>query len=224
MTDLETPDDDETPPVARPRRRRADRSVGPIPVDVQSLPTWLKAAVYLGVPSVIALFLVYVLTTQMSERVQTNRTHAGVAATNDGGDQQGTDRTPGRRRRDARPLRRGAPSRDGDVASDVCRRRRDRRPTGELSPGTGGAMTIEVVRERPPRIGRCRHASCHARIEWVRTVAHDRMMPVTHPLTVEREFAREHGPTITVIDAGQSHFATCPASADCRTRDRGRRR
>lgn len=41
----------------------------PVPVDVQSLPGWLRAAVFLGVPSVIALFLVYVLTTQISERV-----------------------------------------------------------------------------------------------------------------------------------------------------------
>jgi len=41
----------------------------PIPVDVQGLPSWLRAAVFLGVPSVIALFLVYVLTTQMSERM-----------------------------------------------------------------------------------------------------------------------------------------------------------
>ena len=42
----------------------------PVPVDVQSLPGWLRAAVFLGVPSVIALFLVYVLTTQMADRMQ----------------------------------------------------------------------------------------------------------------------------------------------------------
>ena len=42
----------------------------PIPVDVQSLPVWLRAAVFLGVPSVIALFLVYVLTTTIASRVE----------------------------------------------------------------------------------------------------------------------------------------------------------
>lgn len=60
------------PPVEKPERRareRRTRGDSPIPVDVQNLPTWLRAAVFLGVPSVIALFLVYVLTTQMSERM-----------------------------------------------------------------------------------------------------------------------------------------------------------
>lgn len=62
-------EDDDTPPP--PRRRRSDREpLPPIPVDVQGLPSWLKAAVYLGVPSVIALFLVYVLTTAIAGRVQ----------------------------------------------------------------------------------------------------------------------------------------------------------
>jgi hypothetical protein len=38
----------------------------PIPVDVQTLPAWMRAAVFLGVPSVIAMFLVYVVTIQLS--------------------------------------------------------------------------------------------------------------------------------------------------------------
>src|SRR5262245_43501065 len=54
-------------------RRRSDREPepppAPVPVDVQSLPSWLRAAVFLGVPSVIALFLVWALTTQVAARV-----------------------------------------------------------------------------------------------------------------------------------------------------------
>src|SRR5262245_63181615 len=54
-------------------RRTADReplaSPPPVPVDVQSLPSWLRAAVFLGVPSVIALFLVWAITTQVAARV-----------------------------------------------------------------------------------------------------------------------------------------------------------
>src|SRR5262245_62082738 len=54
--------------VDRPRRRKTDTQL----VDMQSLPNWLKAAVYLGVPSVIALFLVYTLTTQIANKVAAN--------------------------------------------------------------------------------------------------------------------------------------------------------
>ena len=39
------------------------------PVDLHTLPNWLRAAVFLGVPSVIALFLVYVLTTAIAGRI-----------------------------------------------------------------------------------------------------------------------------------------------------------
>jgi uncharacterized coiled-coil protein SlyX len=41
----------------------------PPPPPDQTLPTWLKAAVLLGVPSVIALFLVYMLTIEMAARI-----------------------------------------------------------------------------------------------------------------------------------------------------------
>jgi hypothetical protein len=41
----------------------------PIPIQLQSLPAWLQAAVFLGVPSVIALFLVYVVTMSMAARI-----------------------------------------------------------------------------------------------------------------------------------------------------------
>ena len=34
------------------------------------MPKWLQAAVYLGVPSLIALFLVYALTVQLADRMQ----------------------------------------------------------------------------------------------------------------------------------------------------------
>jgi hypothetical protein len=41
----------------------------PIPVDVRGLPKWLQAAVFLGVPSVIAMFLVYFLSVQTADRI-----------------------------------------------------------------------------------------------------------------------------------------------------------
>jgi len=46
-----------------------DAEQQPIPVDVRGLPKWLQAAVFLGVPSVIAMFLVYFLSVQTSERI-----------------------------------------------------------------------------------------------------------------------------------------------------------
>jgi hypothetical protein len=83
-------------------------------------------------------------------------------------------------------------------------------------------MTIEVIRARPPELGRCRHEQCRRPIEWVLTVAHQRRMPVDHPLLVDHVHDRADGVVITTIDSGASHFATCPAAKAFR-RARGAR-
>lgn len=53
-----------------------------MPTDLLGLPKWLQAVVVLGVPSVIALFLVYVMTTGLVRRVSDiERTQAVMAST-----------------------------------------------------------------------------------------------------------------------------------------------
>jgi membrane protein insertase Oxa1/YidC/SpoIIIJ len=61
--------DDAETPTAPPRRRKTDREAEAI--SDGALPAWLRAAVLLGVPSVIALFLVYMLTTTVALRIAT---------------------------------------------------------------------------------------------------------------------------------------------------------
>jgi hypothetical protein len=65
-----------------------------------------------------------------------------------------------------------------------------------------------VIRERPPAIARCR--GCQAPIEWTTTSPGGRRMPVDHPLIVLTSFELLDGRMVVRIDAGQSHFATCP--------------
>ena len=55
--------------VERPRRRKADESDAAGGMGLEGLPHWLRAAVMLGVPSVIALFLVYALVAQFGARI-----------------------------------------------------------------------------------------------------------------------------------------------------------
>lgn len=76
--------------------------------------------------------------------------------------------------------------------------------------------TIEVIRARPPELSRCRASSCARAIEWVRTVATGKRMPVDHPLLVVSVRDRAHQPPITVIESSTSHFATCPAAKQFR--------
>ena len=68
MKATDAPDAAPVPERRAQRRRRDDLPVAA--VDLENLPMWLRAAVFLGVPSVIALFLVYVLTTQMTARME----------------------------------------------------------------------------------------------------------------------------------------------------------
>ena len=81
--------------------------------------------------------------------------------------------------------------------------------------------TITVIRNRPPELGRCRDASCGKTIEWVVTDKGKRM-PVDHPLLVERVVERADGTTTATIDAGQSHFATCPGAKKFRKQQTGK--
>ena len=71
---------------------------------------------------------------------------------------------------------------------------------------------ITIIRLSPPSYAICRAPACQRRIEWVRTEA-GRLMPVDVPLTVLRSVPRLDGITVSVIDGGQSHFATCPGAA-----------
>jgi hypothetical protein len=65
MAEARHEDDAESQP---PRRRRTDlEDVAPN----GSLPVWVRAAVLLGVPSVLAMYLVYMLTTTVALRVAT---------------------------------------------------------------------------------------------------------------------------------------------------------
>ena len=41
----------------------------PLPNHLHGMPPWLKAAIYLGVPSIIALFLVWTLTNELRQTV-----------------------------------------------------------------------------------------------------------------------------------------------------------
>lgn len=74
--------------------------------------------------------------------------------------------------------------------------------------------TIDVIRATPPEIGHCRHAACGAAVEWVRTVARGKRMPLDHPVHVIRSETRlVDGVRVTTVDSGASHFATCPAAS-----------
>ena len=78
--------------------------------------------------------------------------------------------------------------------------------------------TIEVIRSSPPDLGVCKHPQCRRRIEWVRTIARDKRMPLDSPVIVLDQHEREAGGFVSVIDTRTSHFATCPAAVAFRRR------
>lgn len=71
------------------------------------------------------------------------------------------------------------------------------------------APVIGVIRHRPPELGRCRADTCRREVEWV-TTEKGRRMPIDHPLRVLRTHERLDGQLVVIVDAAQSHFATCP--------------
>jgi hypothetical protein len=72
---------------------------------------------------------------------------------------------------------------------------------------------LHVVRMDPRELGTCHAPGCERRIEWVKTVAGEKWMPINHPLTVVATYARQADlPLVTVIDAATNHFKTCPAA------------
>jgi hypothetical protein len=73
---------------------------------------------------------------------------------------------------------------------------------------------LHVVRMDPPELGTCHAPGCERRIEWVKTVAGDKWLPVNAPLTALATYARQDDlPRVTVIDAATNHFTTCVAAA-----------
>lgn len=75
--------------------------------------------------------------------------------------------------------------------------------------------SIEVIRARPPAIGVCR--GCGQRIEWVTTIKGHRM-PIDVPVVPLDVTEHANGATITRVESGASHFATCPAADTFRKR------
>jgi hypothetical protein len=69
-------------------------------------------------------------------------------------------------------------------------------------------VVVEVLRTNPVKWGYCR--ACHARIEWVTTVAKHKRLPVDWPLIALDVHERNDGTRVVAIDVKQSHFVTCP--------------
>lgn len=80
-------------------------------------------------------------------------------------------------------------------------------------------LLLEVLRSRPPELTKCRGKTCRKTIEWVRTLA-GRRMPLTHPVSVVSVHERENGELLTIVNADQSHFASCPDAAQFKAKDR----
>ena len=74
-------------------------------------------------------------------------------------------------------------------------------------------VTIEVLRRGTvPEVSLCKGKGCGKHVEWVTVGTSGRRMPVTHPLLPVREHEKPDGRFVTIINADQVHYATCPAS------------
>jgi len=74
--------------------------------------------------------------------------------------------------------------------------------------------SLSVLRSSPPHYGTCNKPTCKAKIEWVATVATGATIPINLPLDISREYARQDGRIVTVIDQGAVHWATCTESRE----------